>query len=434
MITERLSWPLSRGLSDALTLSKGVSWAIRPATLDLDMANARLASLGNPQSFSAFMASYFTRGSAAYDARLADPLTIDSFATDVPRTRGDGLLIGPAATRLSTHPQAPQSWANSGATLSNLAADGQWLPVDVASAGSSGNGLRIGSVTTYAFTSGTPVSIMALYKAGTSGRVRFDCYNVTTTNVSSARGVVGSLAVNSVAAGTITNLTEVQVTPGWYLGAFTFAPNGTHNHIVIVSPDTASVGQNIRVYGGQVTNTPYPREWILGTAGSTQAVAQSILRLTAAQAGVVASDQSLFWRGVPLGFDPSSATRLLSSDQTTVTLSRVLFYIGTDGKAVVTINDDTNTTVAIATSAASVIGSDLTLGITWGAGSCRMKIGAASAVNDASAASPTGVTSLTIGSRIDNAGASLARHKRVVAIPRRLTDAEFDEAFARLAA
>lgn len=424
------------GARRTLASIKGVAWAIREATLDLDLANARMAVSGNPTSYSNFVASYFTRGSTGWDTNLADPSGIDAYLTNVPRSRGDSLLMGPQGTRQSLNPQNPQAgnWTNSGSTLTNLAADGAWLPRRVASVSQSYNGLNM--INPFTIVSGTPFSIRIRYRGGSSGKFRLAVFSLSAGSLTSlANGPVGAVVANGANLGPWSNIRNINLGGGLYELEATLTPNASATDaIVYLGPDSATAGQYVDVYGGQITNTPYPREWILGTAGSTQVVAQDVLRCTAAQAGVIASEGALFWRGVPLGFDPSSATRLLSSDQTTVTLSRVLFYIGTDGKAVVTINDDTNTTVAIATSAASVIGSDLTLGITWGAGSCRMKIGAASAVNDASAASPTGVTSLTIGSRIDNAGASLARHRRVVAIPRRLSDAEFDATFARIAA
>lgn len=405
------------------------SWAIKPASTDIDLGYRRLASNGRPRPFDAFMAynagSGFSRASAAYDQRLADPLVIDPYATDAARLRGDGLLIGPAATRVSTYPQNPQIWANSGATLTNVAADGQWSPVDVASAGASGNGIKIGSASSYALTSGVPVSIICLYKAGTSGRVRVECYNTTTTNVSRARGVVGAAAIDTTAAGSITNLSETAVAGGWYLGALTFMPNGTANHNILWGPDSATVGQTIRVYGGQVTATPYPREWILGTAGSTQVVAQDVLRWTPAQLGLVASQGALILRTTILGVDPSANGRLLEVGQADLTKGRISFLMQSNGYPSIVVTDETNTAVAFAQTAAAITApTDITMSIAWGGGSCSMKLGSAALVTDASAASPAALTTFTLGSRADNSVPSFTRMRRLDVLAQRPSDAD----------
>lgn len=411
-------------------------WSIGAAATDIDFASRRVASNGRPRSFDAFMAynagSGFSRASAAYDQRLSDPLVIDPYAADAPRLRGDGLLIGPAATRLSLNPQNPQAWINDGATLTNLAADGQWSPLQVASAGSASHGVRVASVV--AFTSGTPVSIRVRYKPGTSGRFRVNAYNMTTTNTSVVSGPTGSIASLTTLAGAWSNINNVAVGGGLYDLEATFTPNGSANHIVSAGPDSATAGQNVIVYGGQVTNTPYPREWILGTAGSTQAVAQDVLRYTATQVGAVASEGSAFIRLTALGYDPANFTRAFAFEQGSGTLSRIQAYVGTDGKGNVRIYDDANTAVASYTTAASVVGVDAVFGITWGGGSCRMKIGSDAAANDASAPSPTAISTLTIGSTYNNVGALFGRVRRYENGNRRLSDAEFDATFARLAA
>lgn len=412
-------------------------WSIGAAATDIDFANRRLASNGRPRSFDAFMAynagSGFSRASAAYDQRLSDPLVIDPYATDAARLRGDGLLIGPAATRLSLNPQNPQAWANDNATLTSVAADGQWSPLQVASAGSTGNGVRIASAV--AFTAGTPVSILVFYKAGTSGRFRVNAYNMTTTNTSVISGATGAISSLTTVAGAWSNINNAAMGGGFYgLGA-TFTPNGSANHIVAAGPDSATAGQNVIIYGGQVTSTPYPREWILGTAGSTQAVAQDVLRWTAAQVGVVASEGYIGLRLTPLGYDPAAATRVFSLEQGSATLSRVITYLDTAGKLTAQVIDDSNTVVAQAVAAASSIGVDTTVLVAWGGGSANLKIGAGARVDDASAASPSAVTALSIGSRYDNAAPSFIRAKRLVVGARKFANtAEFDATFARLAA
>lgn len=417
-------------------------WSIGTASADIDFVNRRMASSGKRRSFDAFM-SYqygtqtgFSRASAAYDQRLADPLVIDPYANDAARLRGDGLLIGPAATRLSLNPQNPQAanWTSNGSILSNLSADGAWLPRRAASAGVVYHGVNI--TTTLTVTNGVPISILFLYKAGTSGRARVGVYSPTAGSTSSLNGAVGALGVIGSAFGSWSNITNLDLGGGIYGIAATLTPNSTQSDVqVYFAADTTTAGQYVDVYGGQVTNTPYPREWILGTAGSTQAVAQDVLRWTAAQVGLQASEGWVGIRLTALGFDPAAATRVISIEQGSTTLSRIMVDIDQSGRLVTQINDDSNTAVAQAIAASSSIGVDTTVLVSWGGGSASLKVGAGARVDDAAAASPSAVSTLSIGSRYDNAIPSFIRAKRLDVGARKFAStAEFDATFARLAA
>lgn len=411
-------------------------WSIGAASTDIDFANRRLAAYGRPRPFDPFLAynagSGFSRASAAYDQRLADPLTIDSYATDAARLRGDGLLIGPAATRLTINPQNPQAWSNNSATLTNLAVDGQWSPVRVASGGQNWHSILLSSITTV---SGTSVSFRVRYKVGSSGLFRVVMYNSDAATTSTVEGGAGALAANSSAFGAMSNVKNTNLGGGLYEIEATFTPNASVSNVRMqMGPSTATTGQYVDIYGGQVTNTPYPREWILGTAGSTQAIAQDVLRWTPAQVGMRASEGFMFWRGTPLGFDPNLLGRLVALENASGSLGRVVIFVGVDGKLTVSMWDDSNNVVTTQTSAASAVGQRMIAGVTWGGGSCRTFISGQGSVADASAASPGGVASLSVGIRYDNQGQVLARHERVVLGNRRQSDAEFDATPVRLAA
>lgn len=430
-------------------------WAIRSATTDIDFSRRRLASSGRPRPFDAFMAAGFSRGSVAADFLPDDAGVLTSFATNVPRLRGDGLLFEPsmveripnttfAGATVGTPGTFPTGWIRQ--TVAGIAINVTDVGVE--------NGMEyaefhlIGTNTSGSYgypsiimmpngtggvaaTQGTTLAVHMFAKRISGSQTGIDAvraqwnefsgagsYLATTTPSGASALVIGTTRARYGGVGSVANASTGYNQPVWTMQV----------------PAGNAVDFKFRLYRPSFRLLPYAASPIATTSGAvTQA--QDVLRWTAAQVGAVASEGYIGLRLTPLGYDPAAATRVFSLEQGSATLSRVMTYLDTSGKLTAQVIDDSNTVVAQAVAAASSIGVDTTVLVAWGGGSANLKIGSGARVDDASAASPSAVTALSIGSRYDNAAPSFIRAKRLVVGARKFANTdEFDATFARLAA
>jgi hypothetical protein len=197
----------------------------------------------------------------------------------------------------------------------------------------------------------------------------------------------------------------------------------------------AAIDMTVRVYAPQAELGGFATSPVL-TTGSAATRPADVLRLSAATLGLTGAAGTIIWRGTLADSAGGAASaRLVTIEQTPQSLSRVVIGRGADGRLFAQIQDDAQATVALAThSVADPRGLDVTMGITWGGGTCRIKIGSDAALDDASAPSPTGAATLAIGARSDGSAPTNALHRRVLALARRCGDSEFDALVAGRAA
>jgi hypothetical protein len=174
---------------------------------------------------------------------------------------GVGAYIGRQVASLAAngHNLALGNWSNvSSATALDLgnAALGVFRRVAVASGGNV-NGRRIQNISA---TGGTPVSIVAFYETGTSGRVRL---RMGTSNGQSVlRGQVGALSVLDEGAGVLTNISTVNLGANIWRTTLVWTPAETGTGNIGIGPDSATNGETVIALGLEAQANAFPTPFI----------------------------------------------------------------------------------------------------------------------------------------------------------------------------
>lgn len=173
-----------------------------------------------------------------------------------------GMFIGQAVQRMNKTPQdldpGTTDWlAVTSATDGGAAAVSYGPHTNgriIESGGSSGGVFRISTAT---WTSGDVLTVTSRYYAGTSGRYRIQLRNDTAATSALVRGPAGALAVDLETAGTISNLTNVDLGNGFHFVSFQVTTNSTPAAASLrMGPDSATVGANVTALMNTVHGSP----------------------------------------------------------------------------------------------------------------------------------------------------------------------------------
>jgi hypothetical protein len=176
---------------------------------------------------------------------------------------GDGGLRNaearPELVGLSCRP-ADALWTITGGTkAAGSTYKGIFRGAKAVSAGAVWNRLQVPSLTV---TSGQLYTVIARYRAGTSGRANIELRNVAGAVSSSARGSIGALAVSATGAGPLSIIETVDEGDGVIRTVLSWTPSFTGGSEGSgIGPDSAVVGEDIEVLGlsiqaGAYVNNP----------------------------------------------------------------------------------------------------------------------------------------------------------------------------------
>lgn len=172
-------------------------------------------------------------------------------------------------------------WSDNASTSTNLTdgALGVWDGVSIASGGAAFN--RLNADDDISVTSGDTLTFRVWVKAGTSGRIRINFRDVSTSSTSNILGNFGSITASSTAIGTITSIKEEDWGNGIVTVSGTITVNFTGNLEVGIGPDSAVSGETVIAYAAQVEKAPTPSSYI-PTSGATATRAAETLTIPAA--------------------------------------------------------------------------------------------------------------------------------------------------------
>jgi len=239
-----------------LQFHRGDDWwaALHPkAVLVSDFLNDRYMRQGIDVPLSSNATC--VRGSGHVDYALDVDGRFTPFADNILRRSTNGLLAETLGTRLTNYPDTPLT--NGALIVANATAEpGNFLNVFSNAARVSSNGatwhrLTIGGAG-FAATIGLPYGFSALYKAGSSGRVRVVLRDEPGAVDSSCAGIVGAVGIDGNWAGTISHMRETLLGDGVYLLSGIITPNASSNYSISLSPDSNITGEDVVVIGGWI--------------------------------------------------------------------------------------------------------------------------------------------------------------------------------------
>lgn len=200
-----------------------------------------------------------------------------SFGPDAaPVLPGIGLDVWgqfPSLLRSGNNPAAAD-WSNTG--LSIVDSETTVLGIFNETILVSGGTLAARRVQNLVLTSGVPVSVSFLYKAGTSGRGRILLFGSGSDSLI-LRGVAGNLLGSTVVGGTLSRLVNSDLGGGIYCCSFTWTPSnpGTGTGVGI-GPDSAVAGSTLVALGVDVVPASIPVPWISNAASSVTRLASDV--------------------------------------------------------------------------------------------------------------------------------------------------------------
>jgi hypothetical protein len=208
-----------------------------------------------------------------------------AFAPDAPLIGSGGLLAPELKTEivgLSCRP-ADAGWSRVGSVGAKTAGPtykGIFQSARMASGGATWHRLTPPASAFLAVTSGQLYTVIARYRAGTSGRVVIALPNSAGTNISIARGAIGGVAVNAQDAGPLTLIETEAEGDGVIRTVLAWTPNFTGLTVSSgIGPDSTVVGEDVEVLGlsiqagAYVGNPPIDNG---NLAATRTAVAQSV--------------------------------------------------------------------------------------------------------------------------------------------------------------
>lgn len=191
-------------------------------------------------------------------------------------TTGRRALLNEAtATNLATNSTASiANWVNNTASLTARTdnALGVFPGVAVASTGAIFHRLGVPSIV---YATGTTYTATFFYSGGTSGRSKTVLFQTGAGDLQ-VSGVIGSLAKVVEINGTIISVANVSYPNNIWAVQVTFqvtlATTATHG----VGPDTATAGQDVIVYGGQIEVGAAATSYIATSGGSATRAAETV--------------------------------------------------------------------------------------------------------------------------------------------------------------
>lgn len=210
------------------------------------------------------------------------------FGANTPRMTNRGLLVEAASTRLSRYPATPQAnWGAAGGT--KTAYPGTFLGIfsnATRVATTTGQTWHRVDVTGVTWTSGVPIGFAFYYSSGTSGRGTVVLRHGVNANEATLAGPVGDLAVTMTAAGTVTDVRNVDMGDGIYQISGVFTPNAdaASDGGIGFGPSSTIAGQDVVFYGGWV-ETLTPSSPIIANPTTTAARAADTLTIPGISAG-----------------------------------------------------------------------------------------------------------------------------------------------------
>lgn len=428
---------------------------ISGATLDLGFAGDAYLIGGQRATLAGVLARAGTTWSRAGAGWKRDPRTGVwwQFASGQPRRHADGLLMEEARTNLVRSPSlvggVPQTYT---------AATAGGFPTGVAL-------LNVPpgvSVTTdYGVEAGLPyVDLTISGTAGSSAPIRFAIEGSTTSMAAVAAEQIAvsvfARLVSGVAPSTVTAIRMFEhdgagVQLAEQVGA-DIRPmlDGVMRRFVqvftagagcqFIRPTVSVSGFSglmidctLRIYAPKVSRGSYATTPILGAAGPVTRP-QDVLRFSQAALGMPGSEGALFWRGSVIDSTPTSNTssRILELGGGADAVRFIRNFA--TGVLAVQVTAGSVTQISTSHSVADARNQDVTMGVTWGGGVIRLRIGSDAAVSVSGRAMPaiTG-QQLAVGA---SAGGSVPINmlmRRLVGFGRVLSEQEFNSVFARVA-
>jgi len=163
----------------------------------------------------------------------------------------------------------------------------------------------------------------------------------------------------------------------------------------------------------------------------TASQAASVLIIPTLDFGLGASEGAMFWRGNVFGHKIGEYGRILELRATSN--DRISFIRSIGNQGVVAIWSGGNAQATIVTGDDIVGRGDVTLAVTWGGGSARIKVGNDTVVADATVTAPTSLINISLGSADSGVNQTTALHKKMIVCGARLSDEAFDTIFAQVA-
>lgn len=194
-----------------------------------------------------------------------------------PVTLAKKMVIEPAFIRINAHPLCKDGtdWSDASSNTTNLSL-GVFGIFDGASV--DGTGVIWHRLIQFRYlTAGSIYPFDVYYRAGTSGKFRFNFQNGAPETVIS--GPIGSVAVGIENAGTITDLVETLLHDGvTYRLSFKFTPTGSGNHSYGIGPESTISGETIIAHGVFPENTlnQLPACPIIDGYGGNKSIAKDV--------------------------------------------------------------------------------------------------------------------------------------------------------------
>lgn len=425
------------------------------ASLDLRfVADAYLIG-GQRATLAGVLARSGTTWSRAGAGLKLDPVTGTwvQFASGQPRRHADGLLMEEARTNLVRSPSLAGGVAQ---TYTSAASGG--FPAGFALS-SIPSGVSVSTV--YGIEAGLPyIDLVVSGTAGSAVPVRFTFEGLTNSMAAVTGEQVSVSAFARLLSGTLPmTVTSFRLQEHDGGGATLSEQTGPDmrptlnatmlrfSHVFTVGagcqfirPSFAISGLNgqvidctLRIYAPKVTRGGYATTPILGAAGPVTRP-QDILRFSQAALGMPGGEGALFWRGSVIDATPTSNTssRILELGGGADAVRFIRNFA--TGVLAVQVTAGNVTQISTSHSVADARNQDVTMGVTWGGGEIRLRIGSDAAVSVSGRAMPaiTG-QQLAIGA---SAGGSVPINmlmRRLVGFGRVLTEQEFNGVFARVA-
>lgn len=340
----------------------------------------------------------------------ANGKTVAQFANDNARRDSRGLLInGAARQRLTQYPTTPGNWATVSATQTVQAVDSSFTSTRVFSSGTVSSFIQ---AAVFSAAAGDKLSVRGLYKASSvspSGRVMFRVRSSTANLNGAVSGPTGNLTATDVTLGAITNLRNIDYGDGLFGIEFTVTLNSTQTDFRLsASPNSATNGEAVDIYGGQAVIEPVPGEWILGTETSQVIVAAETQTENVSALAIKSFLATFQLRGWGTGVTEAVICQIDDGTEN----NRVRLAVTTSTLALHAVVTAGGVDVADLILGTILLNTDYAADISWSDNSFIGQLLGNAAVADTSGAAPTGLTTLREAKSTAGNSAVVLLHKQ----------------------
>lgn len=193
-------------------------------------------------------------GNGVYDSTGA--WRVSGTGADVAAILGQPDVVSEWSSAINLDPKnvASSNWSTQGSTspvFTNIPGVGAFqTPTRIASDGQT---FARRNSSQLSLTTGVPVQIKVLYRAGTSPNFGVYVHYAAGATTSQIMGPVGALASTATAAGTWSSIVNTNLGEGFYMVEATFTPSATRTDFQLgVSPRSSVVGQYVDVYAAAI--------------------------------------------------------------------------------------------------------------------------------------------------------------------------------------